>query len=273
MDPPSSDNRNIMNKTARIAATAFITAAPVSGSWNGHGTPHTRCPQWCPLAAGNTLDAVRMLSVLLTVMLASCAGTPDARVIVRGQVVNGHEVRTLTECGSAQPTWLIDETNGELRRWYDRLSTEPYQSLFFELSGYREDAPDSGFGADYPAAIRATVVLRAEREGFGCEEDLSAFRFKAFGNEPSWQLVASPSELRFDSPVGPSLSVPAPVEFVDDASIRLEGSRGSDTILVAVEPGHCTDSMSGSLYAFRARVAVNGEIYSGCAIAGNEAPD
>ena len=214
-----------------------------------------------------------MFSILLLFMLVACADAPDARVIVRGQVVIGHEVRALTECGAVQQTWLIDETNGELRRWYDRLSTEPYQPLFVELSGYREDAPASGFGADYPAAIRATAILRAEREGFGCDEDLSVFRFKARGNEPFWQLIASKSELRFEAPGRSPLSVSTPVEFVDDASIRFEASRGSDTILVAVEPGHCTDSMSGSLYAFRARVDVNGISYSGCAIAGNEASD
>ena len=216
---------------------------------------------------------MRILSLSLIFLLAACAGAPETRVILRGQVVIGHEVRALTECGATIQVWLIDETNGELRHWYDRLSSEPYQPLFFELTGYREDAPDSGFGADYPAAIRATAVLRAEREGFGCATDLSAFRFRAQGNEPSWQLIASRSELRFEAPGRPSLSVPAPVEFVDDASIRCEASTGSDTILVAVEPGHCTDSMSGSLYAFRARVTVNGNSYSGCAIAGNEAPD
>jgi putative lipoprotein len=214
-----------------------------------------------------------MFSILLLFMLVACADAPDARVIVRGQVVIGHEVRALTECGVAHQVWLIDETKGELRHWYDRLSTEPYQPLFVELSGYREDAPGTGFGADYPAAIRATAILRAEREGFGCDEDLSVFRFKAQGNEPSWQLVASQSKLQFDSLGGPSLSVPAPTEFVDDASIRLEASTGSDSIFLAIEPGRCTDSMSGSLYAFRARVDINGNSYSGCAIAGNEASD
>jgi putative lipoprotein len=210
--------------------------------------------------------------LLMMLLLTACAGAQDTRIVARGNVVIGPEVRTIVECGSERNAWLIDETHGELRRWYDALSIEPYQPLFFELSGYGANAPDSGFGADYSSAFRVTAVRRAEREGFGCDEELSGFRFQARGNEPSWRLVASPSALKFDALGESSLTLNEPVETVDDASIRFEAAGNNSSILVAVEPGQCVDSMSGSLYAFRARVSVNGAIYSGCAIAGTAPP-
>jgi uncharacterized membrane protein len=194
------------------------------------------------------------------------AGPAIARV--RGQVVIGHETRTLSLCGGEKESWLIDATGGNLHAIYGDLAVEPYQPLFFELEGSWEDATDTGFGAEFDRSFRATSVLRAEREGFGCEEDLASFRFRAGGNEPSWQMMVGDNVVRFSSLSGDSLETSE--ASVSERGDILRVSAPIDTRRISAEfvPERCVDPMSGSVFSYVARVSIGETEYSGCAIEG-----
>ena len=107
---------------------------------------------------------MRALPIFLVPLVAACAAEPESRVIVRGHVVIGHEVRALTECGAGSESWLIDETRGELRRWYDTLSSEPYEPLFFELAvTVRTRPPRASARTTWPRSGRPPFAARSAK--------------------------------------------------------------------------------------------------------------
>jgi putative lipoprotein len=159
---------------------------------------------------------------------------------------------------------LIDRTNGDLRAIYDALSENLYQPLFFEVSGSWGAAPATGFGAEYASSFAIVSVLRAEREGKGCGEDLTSFLYRANGNEPSWQLVVKETEMHFTRLGTPALTISEPDLTVDSGTVRVDGGEVSATI----ENKRCTDSMSGSVFALSATVTAGGSTVAGCAAEG-----
>lgn len=187
---------------------------------------------------------------------------------VHGHVVIGHEARTFAACDAASEAWLIDRTNGDLRAVYDGLAAEPYQPLFFELEGNWADATDAGFGAKLDRSFVATSVLRAEREGFGCKEDLASFLFKAGGNEPSWQLVVGKDIVRFSSINGDSLETAKVSTSESGGDYQVSAASGSRPVNAEIIRQRCVDPMSGSVFSFAARVSVGDAGYSGCATEG-----
>jgi uncharacterized membrane protein len=189
---------------------------------------------------------------------------PGAATRLRGHIVIGHEVRSFTECNSGTQTWLIDRTNGDLRDVYDGLSGNSYQPLFFEVSGSWGDPPDTGFGTDYAASITVDSVLRAEREGKGCGEDLTTSLYRASGNEPSWQLVVSENELHFIGMDRQPLTIPDPTLTSGGDAVRIDGGE----ISAVIDSGRCTDPMSGSVFAFTASVTAGDSTFAGCAVQG-----
>jgi putative lipoprotein len=213
---------------------------------------------------------------LFLVALTGCERTADDASIEQtiaphaarlwGNVVIGHEVRALTECGTETGIWLTDRTDGDLAATYEGLATGPYEPVFMALEGRREPAPETGFGADYDGAFTVERVLRAEREGFGCALDLAGVLFRATGNEPSWQLTVRDDAVSFASMSAGTRQFDNPVLTQMEDAVRVRA--GDDDLLVEIEDRRCTDSMSGSVYALSAAVRLDGSVYRGCAVEG-----
>ena len=219
----------------------------------------------------------RLLSAAISTLLVACSDqggtsiseTSAEPIHVRGQVVLGHEARTFTECDTNREGWLIDNTSGDLADHYQRLATDQYQPIFVEVVGTWTTPPESGFGAEYDDAIAITSLLRAEREGFGFNENLSGILFRARGNEPSWTLTVADSDLLFSTPGGASSSFMTPqIEFREDG-VHVSAATDSDSMSIHIAPKRCTDSMSGSVFAFSATVRRGDTEYSGCAVVGS----
>jgi uncharacterized membrane protein len=140
--------------------------------------------------------------------------------------------------------------------------------LFFELAGTRGAAPETGLGADYAGSFIAQRVIRAEREGFGCEQDLSSFLYRASGNEPSWQLLVGRESIRFTSMAGDSLSIRGPALTREAGSVHATARSEDGEINAVLEAERCTDSMAGSVFGWSARVVVGDAVYDGCATRG-----
>jgi uncharacterized membrane protein len=186
----------------------------------------------------------------------------------RGQVVLGHEVRSFTECDSGREGWLIDETGRDLGEVYRSLANEPYQPLYFEILGKWADRPDAGFAADFSEAIRVSEIRRAEREGFGCREDLSAWNFSARGNEPSWRVDLREPGLEFVSMGSDPITFSTSRTEKTSDGLRITANSSDSVIDLAIVEERCSDSMSGSVFPLTATVKFDEMTLKGCAAEG-----
>ena len=223
-----------------------------------HGPDDAMC---CP-----TLQRLRQWNPG-TGSMTDLATTNDASRF-RGHVVLGHEVRSFTECDSGREGWLIDETDRVLGEVYRSLANEPYQPLYFEILGKWADTPDAGFAADFSEAIRVSEVRRAEREGFGCREDLSAWNFSARGNEPSWRVDVREPGLEFVSMGSDPITFSASRTERTSDGFRITAKSSGSVIDLAFVEERCSDSMSGSVFPLTATVKFDDMTLQGCAAEG-----
>jgi len=185
-----------------------------------------------------------------------------------GHVSIGHEVRSLTSCGSDREAWLFDLTDGDLVSAYEQLLTAPYEPLFVEVLGYTRAAPDSGFAADYAEAIAVVELRRAEREGFGCDEDLAGAQYRARGNEPSWRLDIRADELVLTTMDAGEIAYTIEKRTDSPGETTISGTAGDSRIDASLIEQRCIDSMSGSWFPFAATISTNGTQLRGCALEG-----
>ena len=86
-------------------------------------------------------------------------------VVMAGDVVIGHEVRSFTACNDHQTFWLLGDSPAlaEVRSAYLRAMRDapPYAPLFMVIAGQSVDRSAEGFGADYPAGFRVMQVIRS----------------------------------------------------------------------------------------------------------------
>jgi uncharacterized membrane protein len=187
----------------------------------------------------------------------------------RGYLSWGHEGRSFSECGSRRTGWVINESGKELLEVYQELTSQPHEPLFVEVTGNWADAPEQGFGADYPEAMRITVWHRVEREGWGCRLDLENVAFIAMGNEPFWRLDIRDDGLQFATMSDPDKrEFPTAGAQNDAPFVRFISEDTEGRIEVELEQQRCVDSMSGSRFEYAATVTIDGQQYAGCAIRG-----
>lgn len=95
----------------------------------------------------------------------------DDELIVAGEVVIGHEVRSFTPCGAGKTAWLAGDSPAltAMQAAYHRAmsDTAPYAKLFMVLTGYPVASPADGLGADYPIGFQATKLVTI-RPGEAC---------------------------------------------------------------------------------------------------------
>ncbi len=94
-------------------------------------------------------------------------------LIVAGEVVIGHEVRSFTPCGAGQGAWLLGDSPAlpaVMVTYHLAMSdASPYTSLLMVLTGQPADPPTEGFGADYPAGFRVSQLIHSLAEA-SCTE-------------------------------------------------------------------------------------------------------
>lgn len=190
----------------------------------------------------------------------------------RGDLVWGHESRSFTECGSGREGWVLDGTGGRLGEVYESLAVEPYQPIHVVVRGRWRPGSSSGFAADYSEQFEVFDLRRAEREGFGCREDLAGIDYVAYGHEPSWRAEIRRTGIvfsalgRFDRLEFPPPAGGRATEAQSFTSTR-EGEPPTRIEIVLTERT-CVDSMSGSLFSFAATVRLDAVDFEGCAAAG-----
>ena len=204
----------------------------------------------------------------LTSTSAELLGKSGGTERLRGHLVWGHEMRSFTECETGRTAWVYESESVGLAEMAESLASEPYQALFVEIVGKWVPKSENGFAADFAETLSVQRLLRAEREGFGCNENLADIEYRARGNEPSWRLDLRPDSLSFSSINNGEMLFPAPEVTITENGLIISGTSGKDIIEVAIIAGRCIDTMSGSLYSFTTTISTTDQSLSGCALAG-----
>lgn len=206
----------------------------------------------------------------LTSTSASLLSRMEDTERLRGHLVWGHEMRSFTECETGRTAWVYELAGVDLGEVTEGLTTEPYQPLFVEIVGKWMPKSEHGFAAAFDETLSVQRLLRAEREGLACREDLADIVYRARGNEPSWKLDVRNDSLSFSRLDNGEVLFSAPEIAIGDGGLVISGESGKEMIEVVIAAGRCTDTMSGSIYAFTITITTPDQHLSGCAVAGPE---
>ena len=191
----------------------------------------------------------------------------DLKAVVRlgGKLVYGHEAREFVACDGGR-FWVTDATDDDLRQTYEATIATPYQPLFAEIDAIRLPAPDAAFAEPYDEQLRVMDLRRLESEGHGCDLDMGEARIRASGVEPFWHIDVEANSLRF-SRLGQAPRVYAMSAQETVASGRtLRGESDGESVTLTLSEQRCTNPMSGSVFAYTAKLSLPGEELSGCAL-------
>jgi putative lipoprotein len=226
------------------------------------------------------------MAALLALLVAGC-GSGDkteqepattlesaaAVEVVRGFAIYGHEVRAFRPCGSKDDVWAID-SSGALWEIHQNLAPgrEPYEEVFAIVEGKYGPPPEEGFGADYPRALEVMKVLYVAKEGFRCDLDLSAFCYRAYGNEPFWSVWISSEGIVVKMPGYEDRRWTDIEERTTEEGVQFAAKGPSGPLWVRIVDGPCHDTMSGAYFAYAARLQIGDEAFMGCALKGTGQP-
>ena len=218
------------------------------------------------------MSRANLAAIPLLFVLAACGGPtsgpapaeqpaaaeePSSNVPVRGILTISGGVATFRECGTpaeAAVTWA--DPAGEFAKVFASLEAKPADGIYVELDG----APGK--------LLRAGSL----REGTACDAPVFEGEFVANGNEPFWAIEIRENGIVYRSPELPKGRV-YPYAFTRTASGAVVYATKTDgpvisTLEISLEPARCVDSMSGELRSLKAKVALDGQELSGCALAG-----
>jgi len=170
-------------------------------------------------------------------------------------------------CGKSEAVWVTDST-GKLWSLLHELAQgeELRREVFAVVRGALGPPRTEGFGADYPGELTVSEILYVASEGFGCDADWDAFRYRAMGNEPFWGAFVSDGAVRLTL-MGEPEQVWTEVEMrATDRGVRYTSNAGG----LILEGRACRDTMSGAFFGLSATLELREEKWTGCALAGNE---
>ena len=224
----------------------------------------TRNPQNSLLIMKSIISIISFFLPILFFFQATSYGDD----YLRGHLVLGHEVRSFTPCEKEIEHWVLDKTNGELWKVYQKLAHQPYQAIYVEVRGRLGPAPIDGFGADYDGQVTIRELRRAGLETAGCAEDLSNILFRASGNEPFWNVQVTENNIVLSELGKPQLNFPFPPPELSDGTWLFLSKVETPTqhnIRVSINEKRCIDTMSGEHFSFTAKVSLDDKQFMGCA--------
>jgi uncharacterized membrane protein len=156
---------------------------------------------------------------------------------------------------------FIDATPGRLlfaaiqERW--RQSADPLRGVYLEFAGYEENA-----------RVTATRLHRVLGWVDSCAARPANIGPKvtlwAAGNEPSWSFSMQGSTAAFKT-IEQARSLPAATRALGETTI-VEVNQPGARLRLELVPGLCSDTMSEAAFGYRATLAFNGALYTGCGL-------
>lgn len=120
------------------------------------------------MSATPTVDRFMMLALNDHKLEALTLKIPGEQ-IMEGWVTIGHEARSFEPCGGRQALWMMGDSAvlKQIMAAYRKAlpGGAPYRKLIMILGGETVAGPSVGFGSEYPAAFKATRIVRVVPEG------------------------------------------------------------------------------------------------------------
>jgi uncharacterized membrane protein len=185
----------------------------------------------------------------------------------RGTLTLASNQATFQPCGAQTTLWVVDQTDGALRRMFSGQSM-PLE-LYVEAHGERTTSvPDTDSARAYRGAFLLEEVLYATPPAGskGCSEPAPAFIVAARGNEPFWSVEVTEEKMIWRQPDAPQeIVVDAPQSQDSEGTVGYVGEGGGHKLELFVDNEVCRDSMSGAFFAYSARALLDGKELKGCA--------
>ncbi|MFN3019103.1 COG3650 family protein [Vibrio coralliilyticus] len=223
-----------------VAVTTLLALQACSGFQSGSEQAHT------PQATLNDPSSVK-----------------PQTFVMRGEVILGHEVRSIVPCGSQQQYWL-DLPEDRFQQGM-KLVRSPYAPLYGEVIGHLEPSGKEGFAADYAArfVVDKINLLTAENTQ-RCAQP--AQPTKAFGNEPFWSVQFADNALKFSQMGQEAQQLELTTTKIEADRRRYTFSNGQ----LELNLRSCSDGMSDSLYGWSSTLTISDKTYRGCATLSNQ---
>ena len=119
---------------------------------------------------------------------------------------------------------------------------------------------------------QVSKVHRIQGEGRGCgDEEFAHLMFRAFGNEPFWNVRLNDQGLVLQQLGQPTIALPYIEEQLGNGQYYISSKADHQELQLWISPEPCTDSMTGAWHALSARLQWQGETLIGCAYKGAQA--
>ncbi|MDA0120549.1 COG3650 family protein [Vibrio sp. T11.5] len=183
--------------------------------------------------------------------------------VMRGEVILGHEVRSIVPCGSQQQYWL-DLPEDRFQQGM-KLVRSPYAPLYGEVIGHLKPTGKEGFAADYAArfVVDKINLLTAENTQ-RCAQTVQPTT--AFGNEPFWSVQFADKALQFSQMGQETQQLELTTTKIEADRRRYTFSQGQ----LELNLRSCSDGMSDSLYGWSSTLTIGDKTYRGCATLSNQ---
>jgi len=187
--------------------------------------------------------------------------TPAAQFIMRGLLVIGPDTHSFTPCGSKQQFWA--EFNRPQQNAILALSSKPYQPMYAELIGTLAVTENNSYSGGFAAQINvSTINLVSTENPQRCEQPPRSTT--AVGNEPFWSVSFKKNHVSYkkmdsEKPLGIMAS--------DITSQKRVYSLSNHQLKLSRQL--CRDSMSDSIYGWKASLNSEDKELNGCAALSN----
>ncbi len=182
--------------------------------------------------------------------------------MLRGKVIVGHESQYIMPCGSDKQYWL--QLSPQQTQRAMSLSSQPYQHMYGEMIGHLNPPGRDGFSADFDAnfVVEQVNFLTSENPN-RCDQVNKPTRI--FGNEPFWSASFESDALQLQQPGKPAetLAIKGRQLQPRQRTYQLEGGE------LRMTENLCSDTMSDSIYGWKATLTHNGTTYQGCGMTAN----
>lgn len=220
------------------------------------------------------------LGILAAALLAGCSQTPSGpvelgnsdalnpqaakvptitpqRFMLRGEIVLGHEVSTITPCNGKTQYWL--SLPPSVSQDSQSLVRAPYESVYGEVIGEFVKPPVDGFPADYPATFKVTQMNLISAEIDGCNQAHN--KTVASGTEPFWSVSVAGNTLQYRKLGEEAVDYPLTQRDITQQARVYEANGATLTL----NPALCSDGMSDSIYGWTASFDAGWKTQKGCA--------
>ena len=192
--------------------------------------------------------------------------------IKRGVVMLAQDRATFRPCDEKAELWLVDQTDGLLQEQFAAKPGSEPAMVYVEVYGERAPVTqDVAAARAYAGTLVLEDVLYAglQAQVRGCGAPAPDYVVAARGNEPSWSVVVTDEQMKWQQPLAPKeITLKEPQTEDAEGAVRYRASGDGHVVELLIAQQHCKDSMSGEFFAYAAKAILDGKELQGCAHVG-----